>query len=430
MLRFFLVSSLMVAVLAASLEVVARAVAPRRFEARRSKWTTRAALVALASLLVVIESAARSIAPVGGGALRAPSALVRTTALVAWVSAVLLALWHAIVELVIAVRRALEARLAAPHNGRATGETEGASRALASRPLVTDRAARDVDASEHVAATLARRSVLVRAVDFGIVAGSSAMAGYGLLKGRADLRVREVTLRIARLPRALEGYTLVQLTDLHVGIFTGFEDFGPMLEQTRRLRPDAIVMTGDLLDQHPRHIPAATRMFSELSARDGVFAILGNHDYYTDFAAVLAALARAGVRALVNDHVVLRPRDGGGIALVGVDDVWAPRSVRGRAMDLDRALRGVDPEQAKILLAHNPTVFHQAKGRVDAQLSGHTHGGQINPGSIAGLALDYVSGAYRDRDSTLFVCNGLGFTGPPLRLNAPPEIAKIVLVRG
>ncbi len=419
--------SLLLLLLVVCVEAVVRAIAPKPFERARSRWTVRAVITVVSVGVLAFESFARSRAPAGGGLYRVPIAIIRSVVVIVWVSAVLVTLWHALAELVALLSGVVRA-------WRATGEPAEPPVA----PVAPAAPAQPAVARQSVAPAanepqIDRRSAIVRAVDGAIITGVSASIGYGLIKGRGDFRVREIEVRLPKLPRALDGYTIVQLTDLHVGVFTGPEDFQPMLERTRALRPDAIVLTGDLLDQHPRHVPDALRMFaalSALSARDGVFGILGNHDYYTDYRAVLSALERAGVRALVNEHAVLRAGDGGGFVLAGVDDVWAGRSVRGRAMDIRRALEGAPSDKARVLLAHNPQAFGAARGRVDLQLSGHTHGGQINPASIVSLGLEYVSGTYRSRGSTLFVCNGLGFTGAPVRLAAPPEIAKIVLVAG
>ena len=112
----------------------------------------------------------------------------------------------------------------------------------------------------------------------------------------------------------------------------------------------------------------------------------------------------------------------------GLDELWATRLVPGRGPDLRRALLGADPALPKVLLAHNPKLFETSRGSVDLQLSGHTHGGQVNLAPVMDRLLTYVSGVYQSEGSRLFVSNGLGFTGLPFRLNAPPEIVKIVLV--
>jgi predicted MPP superfamily phosphohydrolase len=137
----------------------------------------------------------------------------------------------------------------------------------------------------------------------------------------------------------------------------------------------------------------------------------------------------AKVRTLVNEHFVLRPSDGGGIILAGVDDFAGARYGH-EGPNLDKALAGV-PDAPRILLAHQPQFFKDSRGRVDLQLSGHVHGGQVNPIiRPAEYVLRYVAGRYEESGSTMWVNRGFGTAGPPARLGSPPEITRIVLVSG
>jgi predicted MPP superfamily phosphohydrolase len=143
---------------------------------------------------------------------------------------------------------------------------------------------------------------------------------------------------------------------------------------------------------------------------------------------VLAALQREKIEVLVNRGRVLRAGDGGGFALLGVDDMWATRS-GGMGPNLDDALAMVPPDLPRILLAHQPNFILESAGKVALQLSGHTHGGQINPGfRPASLFLRYLVGRYEVEGTTLYVNRGFGVAGPPSRIGAPPEVSKIVLV--
>ena len=170
---------------------------------------------------------------------------------------------------------------------------------------------------------------------------------------------------------------------------------------------------------------------ADLDVRDGVAAILGNHDHYAGPADVVDGLQRSGVRVLSNTSVRVRSNDGGGFLLVGLDDLAGrARPQKGfTGPDLARALAGHPPEVPRILLAHQPNFFKESAGRVALQLSGHTHGGQINPGfRPADLLMTFVSGRYERNSSTLWVNRGFGVAGPPSRVGAPPEVTKIVLV--
>jgi predicted MPP superfamily phosphohydrolase len=167
------------------------------------------------------------------------------------------------------------------------------------------------------------------------------------------------------------------------------------------------------------------------NARDGAYAILGNHDHYAGPADVLRRLREAGVRALCNESVMLRTGDGGGFALLGVDDLHGRtrRTAGFTGPDLHATEQGLAVDAPRILLAHQPHYFHESAGRVALQLSGHTHGGQINPGfRPASLFMDYVAGRYERDGSTLWVNRGFGVAGPPSRVGAPPEVTKIVIV--
>ncbi|MDP3273659.1 MAG: metallophosphoesterase [Deltaproteobacteria bacterium] len=367
-------------------------------QGRRRRWLLGAALT---SFSLGLEVVARGRAPAGGGAYRWLVSFERSLALALWMAA-----------FVASGLRVLSAVVWKIHDLTAKSQIET-----------------EFEPSPSREETLDRREVIARAMDVATLSTASVFVGYGLLKGRSDFRVREVVLAIPNLPRTLEGYAIAQLTDIHVGMFTGVRDFASVIEKTQSLRTDSIVLTGDLLDSDVRHIPEAMRLFAQLHARDGVFAILGNHDYYTGHLEVLHGLRRAGIRTLVNENTRLRARDAGGIVLAGVDELMAARWFADRGVNLDAALDGIERGSPTVLLAHNPKVFEQAKGRVDAQLSGHTHGGQLNIAGMMEPVLGYCSGLYHAQASTLFVSNGLGFTGPPIRFNAPPEVVKIVLTR-
>jgi predicted MPP superfamily phosphohydrolase len=277
-------------------------------------------------------------------------------------------------------------------------------------------------------ASLERRRLLERVgglAAFGLVGGR---VGWGIVRGRHGFVLEEVEVRVPGLPRVLDGYTIAQVSDLHTGLWVGGRELDEGLALVRRARPDLVVATGDLVDFDRTFGAMVAGKLAGLPARDGVFAILGNHDYYTGIAPLLAELQSAGLRWLVNEGCVIRPHDGGGFALLGVDDAWAPR-LGGVGPRLDRALAMVPPDRPRILLAHQPAFFHQAAGQVALQLSGHTHGGQINPGfRPASLVLDYVAGRYQRKGSTLWVNRGFGVAGPPARIGAPPEVTRIILV--
>ena len=287
-------------------------------------------------------------------------------------------------------------------------------------------------------AALPRRAFLAQATAGSAFLIGSGSALYGALKGRYDYSLEEVVVKIPGLPRALEGFSIAQLSDVHIGVFVGDPELQIAEELLRQAKPDLIVLTGDLLDNDPRLAGQLGRFVRRLPglAREGVVAISGNHDYFAGVEAMAAAVTGAGARMLRNDALVIGDA-GAGFALLGVDDVWARRD--GGGPDLERALRSLPRLQGRvapaadlprILLCHNPSFFAEAAGRVALQLSGHTHGGQVNLGLRPAdylLPGGWVAGRYDLRGSALYVNRGFGTVGPPARIGAAPEVTRIIL---
>lgn len=278
-----------------------------------------------------------------------------------------------------------------------------------------------------------RRQAIERVTGGAIAAVTTSTLGWGVVRGRHAFAIEEVVVRLRGLPRVLDGYTIVQVSDVHVGAFVGDRELDEGFALVRRLRPDLVVATGDLVDVEAERIGALVARLRGVGARDGAYAVLGNHDHYAGAIEVADAIRASEVGLLDNRSVRLRSGDGGGFVLGGVDDL------AGRTMpstghtgpDLRRAFEGQPRELPRILLAHQPQYFLESRGRIDLQLSGHTHGGQINPGfRPVATFMPFVSGRYEQEGSTLWVNRGYGVSGPPSRVGAPPEVTKIVLVAG
>jgi predicted MPP superfamily phosphohydrolase len=293
----------------------------------------------------------------------------------------------------------------------------------------------DAVAARHAepvpSAVVSRRLAFERVAGVGLLGLTGTALGWGMARGRHAYVIEEVVVRLKGWPRALEGYTIAQVSDVHVGAFVGDRELDEGFELVRRIRPDLLVATGDLVDFDSGAIgPLAVRL-ANAGARDGAYAILGNHDHYAGPGDVVAGLKAMKVRALCNESVRIRPGDGGGFALLGVDDIQgrSGRSPGFAGPDLYEASKGLDRDAPRILLAHQPRYFDEAAGRVALQLSGHTHGGQINPGfRPADLFMRFVAGRYEREGSTLWVNRGFGVAGPPSRVGAPPEVTKIVII--
>ena len=272
-----------------------------------------------------------------------------------------------------------------------------------------------------------RRAVLQK-VSLGVASATGVIPPLFGIRARRDLDVVELPVRLPRLPKALDGYTIVQVSDVHVGEFLDEKDLARILERIRAHRADLVVMTGDLVHDRARHIPPAVAWLGRLSAlaRHGAVAIAGNHEHYVGRDLVLSAIASTGVRVLVNQHTRIAEADGGGFVVGGVEDAF-------HGSDPVQAFRDSAPDRARILLAHQPQIVRATAGvGVDLQLSGHTHGGQIRPlGPVAvGVLYPWVSGRYQVGPTTLYVNRGLGTSGPPSRVAVPPEVTKVVLVAG
>ena len=309
-----------------------------------------------------------------------------------------------------------------------------AERAPTPGPVLQPAAAPASLAPDPALALLGRRLVLERGLGLAAYGTVGSVLGWGMIHGRHDYTVEELVIRVPGLSPKLDGYTIAQVSDLHAGLLVDEAEFDRGFAFLRKLRPDLVVATGDLVDHDAGYAPMLARKLAELGARDGTFAILGNHDYYAGAQRVQEAMERAGVNMLVNDSRHLRTTEGPGLVLLGVDD-FAGLRYRGRGPDLDGTLRRLAPEAReapRILLAHQPPFFDQVYGRAALQLSGHTHGGQINLAGIQSaklVGMRYVEGRYAaGPDSTLWVNRGFGVAGPPSRVGAPPEITKIVLV--
>lgn len=273
-----------------------------------------------------------------------------------------------------------------------------------------------------------RRLFLARFVGATAGVGATAIAGIGMAEARRQVKVKTVRVPLSKLPAALSGYTIVQISDVHVGPTIGRTFVEELVAKVNALEPDLVAITGDLVDGSVAHLGSLVAPLAKLRARDGVYFVTGNHEYYSGADEWIAFLRSLGIRVLRNERVSIRGPSG--FDLAGVDD-WEARYF-GHGADLPRALSGRDPSRLVVLLAHQPRAVEEASRLgVDLQLSGHTHGGQMFPFNyLVRLQQPYVAGLHTHGRTKIYVSTGTGYWGPPMRVGIPAEIARIELVRG
>ena len=265
-----------------------------------------------------------------------------------------------------------------------------------------------------------------------LAGGAAAVAGAsvarGMIEARGEHEVVDIEVALDKLPRALDGFTIVQLSDLHTGLTIDRAFVQRVVDRANALSPDLIALTGDLVDGPVDDLRDDVAPLAQLRAKHGVFAITGNHEYYAGADAWIAEITRLGARYLRNELVTIG-EPGAAFDLAGVDDHSADKWP-GHGEDLQRATAHRDPSRALVLLAHQPRQVRRAADHgVDLQLSGHTHGGQVWPWHYivkiqqGGL----LAGRYEHRGTQLYVTRGCGYWGPPVRLGAPLEITRVIL---
>ena len=275
-----------------------------------------------------------------------------------------------------------------------------------------------------------RRRVFARGLA-ALVGGGGGLAGaWGVRTALSAWTVRTVRVAIEGLPAALDGFTIVQLTDVHVGPTIGRGFIEAMVRAVNDLRPDVVAITGDLVDGSVAELGSHVAPIAGLRAKHGVYFVTGNHEYYSGVDAWLVELRRLGVRVLANERVTLGEA-GALLDLAGVHDYGARRFPGPHQPDLAKALAGRDRSRPVVLLAHQPKHAREAVAEgVSLMLSGHTHGGQIWPwAKLVALDQPYVKGLHRDGATQVYVSEGTGYWGPPMRVGTEPEITRVVLCR-
>jgi hypothetical protein len=295
----------------------------------------------------------------------------------------------------------------------------------------------ETEADEEVPVDPGRRAFLRTAA----IVSTGAAAAFSVRGSRQAYGDPEITRRaffFEDLPPGLDGLRIAHLSDLHAGPLVSPGTLRRWRDLTEREGPELLLFTGDLVDSRPDELDPLLEAFQGFLPPLGRFAILGNHDYFDDPRPIWRDLELAGIRCLENASTLIK-RDGATLALMGLQDPMARngrfrRMIFGPGPRPGAAARDLPAEAFRVCMNHRPSEWEQALAAgARLTLSGHTHGGQINPipgFSSARLIGPRTDGLYREGDDLLYVSRGLGVVGLPIRIGAPPEIGIFTLRRG
>jgi hypothetical protein len=257
--------------------------------------------------------------------------------------------------------------------------------------------------------------------------GVSVLLGIAASLEASRIRVEHVRLATPKLPASVQRLRIAQISDVHLGLMVRHREAAAITTLVRDARPDLVVSTGDLVDARPDHLDGLSEMFRSIPAPLGKYAVTGNHEFYAGIGPVLEFTRRAGFTVLRGETVVV----GEVLRIVGVDDPT------GEALGSDpppseaEILGGAASPRFTILLKHRPAIHAEARSRIDLQLSGHTHRGQLFPFRLlVRLSYPFLAGLYTfDEGGALYVSRGTGTWGPRMRFLSPPEITVIDIDR-
>jgi predicted MPP superfamily phosphohydrolase len=270
----------------------------------------------------------------------------------------------------------------------------------------------------------------IRISAIGAMALTAAITLIGFFMARRTAPVVNVEVPLAGLPKELEGFTIAQISDLHVGQTIKRNFVAAIVDRVNRLQADMIAITGDVVDGSVQDLAHHTEPLARLASRHGTYFVTGNHEYYSGVHAWIRELERLGAKALMNEHVVL-DHDGAALTVAGVTDWSAHHFDPTHKSDPHAAAKGAPAHAPKVLLAHQPRSARLAEAAgFELQLSGHTHGGQFWPWNfLVRLQQPFIAGLNRLGRMWVYTSRGTGYWGPPMRFGIPSEITLIRLVR-
>ena len=252
----------------------------------------------------------------------------------------------------------------------------------------------------------------------------------GLVGARRRARIVNIDVPLQNLPPALHGFSIVQISDIHVGTTIRKKYVEKIVKAVNALKPDLIAITGDVVDGSVRDLAAHTAPLAQLRALHGAFFVTGNHEYYSGASAWTAEFMRLGLRVLLNEHTVVE-HQGASLVIAGVTDFSSHHFNESQRSDPHVALAGAPAEACvRILLAHQPrSATAAASAGFDLQLSGHTHGGQFWPWNLfVRFQQPFTAGLHRLDHLWIYVSRGTGYWGMPNRFGAPSEITHLRLI--
>ena len=256
------------------------------------------------------------------------------------------------------------------------------------------------------------------------LAGNLSKIARSAINEANSLSLEKINIKIKRLPKKLDGFRLIHLSDIHHSPFTNLEHIIRTVKISNRLKPDMFVLTGDYVSHETEYIEPVAKVLGELKSEFGTFACLGNHDHWTNPEMITNSFRAAGITMLINEGLRFEAR-GASFWLAGVDDHLVGKT------DLPASLKGSYADEMKLVLAHNPVIFRQAvKEKVDLILSGHTHGGQVKIRDEEKRILPrrkFTNGLHERKDTQIYITRGIGTVVLPIRYQCPPEISLIEL---
>ncbi|MBN2225954.1 MAG: metallophosphoesterase [candidate division Zixibacteria bacterium] len=276
-----------------------------------------------------------------------------------------------------------------------------------------------------------RRRVLVNSVNLGILGLTGALTGYGIYGALRDPKIVRVDVPLRNLPSDLDGFTIVQITDIHVSGTIKRPFVQEVVDTVNALQPDLVALTGDLVDGSVAQLGVDVAPLADLKAPYGSYFVTGNHEYYSGVEPWIEEVSRLGFTVLVNEHRII-DRGEGKLLLAGVTDFEGGRFGKRHVSDPHQAIANAPDCHARILLAHQPkSIFEASRAGFDYMISGHTHGGQYFPYHfLAALTQPYLSGFHTHDGTHVYVSRGTGYWGPQIRLGARSEITVHRLIQG